>query len=69
MVLAKDREIKGLGMQNFRYNADYEEFMRLIQMISPRAYRTISLEFKAPAPRASKYVAFPSGSILKFTIY
>ncbi len=34
MTAAKDREVHGVGMQNFKYNPDYHEFMALVNTIS-----------------------------------
>ncbi|KAJ6478183.1 hypothetical protein C8R45DRAFT_1216427 [Mycena sanguinolenta] len=41
-ILAKTREIKGCGMQNFKHNEDVDALFGLIHTISPRAYREIS---------------------------
>ncbi len=59
MTAAKDREIRGVGMQNFKYNTDYREFMALVNTISSRASRTISQEFKVETPCSMKYVFNP----------
>lgn len=34
MTIAKDQEIKGVGIQNFQYNPDYHEFMALVNTMS-----------------------------------
>ncbi|PBK63611.1 hypothetical protein ARMSODRAFT_894015 [Armillaria solidipes] len=54
MTAAKDREIRGVRMQNFKYNTDYREFMALVNTISSRASRTIAQEFKVETSRSMK---------------
>ncbi len=57
MTTAKDREIRGVGMQNFKYNPDYREFMALVNTISLRASRTMAQEFKVETVRSMKSVS------------
>ncbi len=54
MTTAKDREIRGVGMQNFKYNPDYREFMALVNTISSHASRTMAQEFKVETVRSMK---------------
>ncbi|KAJ6582730.1 hypothetical protein B0H10DRAFT_1834517 [Mycena sp. CBHHK59/15] len=44
-VLAKTREIKGIGMQNLKHNEDVNPVFSLIHAISPRACRELSKHF------------------------
>jgi hypothetical protein len=55
-VMAKDREIKGVGMQNFKYNSDMDAVFGLIHTISPRAYRELSKHFPMRTERSIKCV-------------
>ncbi len=56
MTLAKDRELRGVGMQNFKYNPDYREFMALLNTISSRGARLTAQHFKMEVPRSIKCV-------------
>ncbi len=47
MVIGKERQMQGKGMQNFKYLAEYDQFMHSMHDLSPRAYRTFSAQFKA----------------------
>ncbi|KAJ7604607.1 hypothetical protein DFH06DRAFT_1386901 [Mycena polygramma] len=65
-VLAKDREIKGVGKQNFKHNEDVDAVFSLIHAISPRAYREISKHIPLRTERSLKLKAssaprFPIG--------
>jgi hypothetical protein len=51
MVVAKDKELRGHGMQNLKYNPHFNAFMHLVRTISPQAYRMLSLEIKTPTIR------------------
>ncbi|KAJ7610673.1 hypothetical protein DFH06DRAFT_1016533 [Mycena polygramma] len=53
-VLAKDREMKGLGKQNFKHNEDVDAVFSLIYAISPRAYREISKHIPLRTERSIK---------------
>lgn len=50
--MAKDREIRGKGMQNFKYNPHYHEFLHTVYSISARTYRHLGLEVKVEDPRS-----------------
>ncbi|KAJ7229866.1 hypothetical protein GGX14DRAFT_553370 [Mycena pura] len=41
MVMATERRIRGVGMQNFKYPTEFREFGALIRLMSPRTYRTM----------------------------
>ncbi|KAJ7797820.1 hypothetical protein B0H13DRAFT_1467961, partial [Mycena leptocephala] len=49
-----DREIKGLGQQNFKYNEDLDAVFGLIYAISPRAYREVSRHIPLRSERSIK---------------
>ncbi|KAF7346851.1 hypothetical protein MSAN_01824400 [Mycena sanguinolenta] len=53
-VLAKDREIKGKGRQNFKHNEDLDAIFSLIYSISPRAYREIANHIPLRSERSIK---------------
>ncbi|KAJ7078625.1 hypothetical protein C8R43DRAFT_1143365 [Mycena crocata] len=55
-VLAKDREIRGVGKQNFKYDSDLDSLFGLIHTISPRAYRELAKHFPAQTERSIKHV-------------
>jgi hypothetical protein len=55
-IMAKDREIKGVGMQNFKYNSDMDAVFGLIHTISPRAYRELKKHFPMRTERSIKCV-------------
>lgn len=56
MVMAKDRELRGVGMQNFKYSPDLNNLMHLLHMTSPRCYRNLNQHFKLRTARSIKYV-------------
>ncbi|KAJ7178444.1 hypothetical protein C8R43DRAFT_1117832 [Mycena crocata] len=65
-VLAKDREIRGVGNQNFKYDTDLDALFGLIHTISPRAYRELQKHFPMRTERSIKHIAsktprFPIG--------
>ncbi|KAJ7163961.1 hypothetical protein C8R43DRAFT_946774 [Mycena crocata] len=62
-ILAKTREIKGVGMQNFHYNEDVDAVFGLIHAISPRAYREIAkhIPLRSERQTISKSPRFPIG--------
>ncbi|KAJ6482001.1 hypothetical protein C8R45DRAFT_831472 [Mycena sanguinolenta] len=53
-VLAKDREIKGKGRQNFKHNEDLDAIFGLIYAISPRAYREVAKHIPLRSERSIK---------------
>ncbi|KAJ7467786.1 hypothetical protein B0H11DRAFT_1732704 [Mycena galericulata] len=57
-ILGKDREIKGLGNQNFKHNEDVDALLGLIHSISPRAYREYSKHIPLRSERSIRYVTF-----------
>ncbi|KAJ7194119.1 hypothetical protein GGX14DRAFT_586935 [Mycena pura] len=66
MVMATERRIRGVGMQNFKYPPEFREFGALIRMMSPRTYRTMAQHFRLESERslqhrASQRPRFPLG--------
>ncbi|KAJ6601653.1 hypothetical protein B0H10DRAFT_2230357 [Mycena sp. CBHHK59/15] len=65
-ILGKDREIKGIGKQNFKYNEDLDDIFGLVHTISPSAYRELSKHFNFRSERSIKQIiskspCFPVG--------
>jgi hypothetical protein len=54
MVSAKDREIRGVGFQNFKYAPDVKEFAQIVSIHSPRAYRCIRNVLQLPTERSNQ---------------
>lgn len=46
MVTKKSKELRGVGLQNFRYPAYFDEFAHHIAILSPTAYRVFSDKFQ-----------------------
>ncbi|KAJ7191259.1 hypothetical protein GGX14DRAFT_579109 [Mycena pura] len=66
MVLATERSIKGVGMQNFKYPTEFREFGALIRMSSPRTYRVLAQHLRMETERSIKHCSaqrprFPIG--------
>ncbi|KAJ6603972.1 hypothetical protein B0H10DRAFT_1821753, partial [Mycena sp. CBHHK59/15] len=57
-VLAKDREIRGVGNQNFKYDTDIDALFALIHTISPRAYWELAKHFPMRTECSIKFVVF-----------
>ncbi|KAF7334369.1 hypothetical protein MSAN_02376400 [Mycena sanguinolenta] len=55
-VMAKDREIRGTGMQNFKYDTDMDEVFGLIHTICPRAYHELQKHFPLRSEWSIKHV-------------
>lgn len=51
-VTKLDREEWGVGMQNFRYNPAYDEFIHILKIHSPRAHRFLSQHLPARTERS-----------------
>ncbi|KAJ7218619.1 hypothetical protein GGX14DRAFT_356946 [Mycena pura] len=54
-IFAKTRELKGVGMQNFKHSEDVDALFGLIHSISPHAYREISKHIPLRSERSIKY--------------
>ncbi|KAK7013894.1 hypothetical protein R3P38DRAFT_3322441 [Favolaschia claudopus] len=54
-MMALDREVKGLGKQNFKYSEDLDTFYTLLHIISPRAYREFAKVLPARSERSVKH--------------
>ncbi|KAF9008481.1 hypothetical protein BDZ89DRAFT_996909, partial [Hymenopellis radicata] len=66
MILATEREMRGVGMQNFKYPPQFREWSELVRTISPRLHRNMSLHFRIETQRSiknnvSKRPRFPLG--------
>ena len=57
MVLKRDKEERGVGMQNFKHAPDLVEFAHIIHTHSPKAYDFLKGHLPLPDPRTLKYVA------------
>ncbi|KAJ7191853.1 hypothetical protein GGX14DRAFT_596768 [Mycena pura] len=55
MVLATERRIRGVGMQNFKYPTEFREFGALIRMSSPRTYRVMAQHLRMETERSIKH--------------
>ncbi|KAK6992640.1 hypothetical protein R3P38DRAFT_3430332 [Favolaschia claudopus] len=54
-MMGLEREIKGLGKQNFKYNEDVDAFFGLVHTTSPRAYRELAKHFPIRSERSIKH--------------
>jgi hypothetical protein len=52
MVLARDRQERGVGMQNFEYTPALDEFAHQIAIVSPEAYRMMQKSFQLRSHRS-----------------
>ena len=50
-VVAHDRESRGVGLQNMRYQPIYEEFTQMVALTSPRTYRLFAPHIQLPSLR------------------
>ncbi|KAJ7754212.1 hypothetical protein DFH07DRAFT_959909 [Mycena maculata] len=55
-VLAKDREIKNAGNQNFKYDTDMDTLFGLIHTISPHAYWELTKHLPMRTERSIKHI-------------
>jgi hypothetical protein len=56
MVQARDREERGVGLQNFEYTPALDEFAHICAITSPKAYRMLQREFPLRSLRSFQYV-------------
>lgn len=56
IVQRQDKEERGVGNQNSKYGPAYDEFMHIVQIQSPAAYKFLSTEFPVQTPRNIQYV-------------
>ncbi|KAJ6493128.1 hypothetical protein C8R45DRAFT_1073149 [Mycena sanguinolenta] len=73
-VMAKDREIRGKGMQNFKYDTDMDSVFGLVHTISLRAYRELRKHLPIRSERSIKHIVsttprFPIGIADETFIY
>ncbi|KAF7291093.1 hypothetical protein MKEN_01491200 [Mycena kentingensis (nom. inval.)] len=52
MITQKDKERRGVGAQNFAYTPEWDEFVHIIHIHSPRAYRFLTRFFPARSERS-----------------
>ncbi|KAF7970334.1 hypothetical protein HWV62_24362 [Athelia sp. TMB] len=52
MVMKTDREERGVGMQNFKYPPEYDEFIHVLNIHSPRAHRFLCEHLAARTERS-----------------
>ncbi|KAJ7764023.1 hypothetical protein DFH07DRAFT_770673 [Mycena maculata] len=55
--LALERNVRGVGMQNFKYPPAFQEWCTLIHTLSPRTYRNMAQHFRVESERSIKYPA------------
>lgn len=54
-----DRQLRGVGLQNFKYDTNYDQFMMSVAGISPRAARELSKVMPMRSDRKRRYVPPP----------
>ncbi|KAF9014795.1 hypothetical protein BDZ89DRAFT_438667 [Hymenopellis radicata] len=54
MVLATERDLRGVGMRNFKYPPEFREWGELVRAISPQLHRNMSTHFKMETQRSIK---------------
>ncbi|CDO78141.1 hypothetical protein BN946_scf184719.g3 [Trametes cinnabarina] len=67
VMIKEDKERRGVGMQNFRWPVDYDRFLHLVFIDSPRAYRALSRYLPARTERSFRAIESEQPSI-PFTI-
>ncbi len=58
-MVKKDKITRGVGMQGFKYAPAFDEFMHLINIQSPKAYRFITQQIPGRTQRSYQYAVFP----------
>jgi hypothetical protein len=61
MVLKRDKQERGVGMQNFKYTPDLVEFAHIIHTHSPKAYEFLRDHLPLPDSRTIKYASLRIG--------
>ncbi|KAF7328133.1 hypothetical protein MVEN_02570400 [Mycena venus] len=64
--LALERNVRGVGLQNFKYPPAFQEWCAMIPSLSPRTYRNMAQHFRVESERSIKHRAsqrprFPIG--------
>jgi hypothetical protein len=54
--LGLERNVRGVGLQNFKYPPAFQEWCALIHSLSPRAYRNMAQHIRVESERSIKYV-------------
>ncbi|KAJ7834880.1 hypothetical protein B0H14DRAFT_3461731 [Mycena olivaceomarginata] len=68
-VMATDREIRGKGMQNFKYDTDMDAAFGLIHTICLRAYRELQKHFPMRSMLYPRLPGFPIGIAEETFVY
>lgn len=55
VVVKRDKEQRGVGMQNFKYAPDLVEFAHIVQTHSSQAYKSLQEFFPVPDIRTLRY--------------
>jgi hypothetical protein len=50
-VVARDRDSRGVGLQNMQYQPIYEEFTQMMALTSPQTYRLLAPHIQLPSLR------------------
>lgn len=58
VVVKKEKDTRGVGMQNFKYKPDLVEFAHIIHTHSAKAYDSLKEFLPLPSPRTLKFVYF-----------
>lgn len=58
MVQKQDKDERGVGMQNFQYCPDWDQFMHIASIHSPRTHEFIREHFPGRTKRSFQYVLF-----------
>lgn len=56
MVMKMDREERDVGMQNFKYPPEYDEFIHVLSIHCPRAHRFLREHLAACTKRSYRFV-------------
>lgn len=58
IILRNERQIKGTGMQNFSYPPEWDQFLHVISIESPLAYRTLLQYLPGRTERSFRYIFY-----------
>jgi hypothetical protein len=58
VVLRRDKEERGIGMQGFKYAPNLVEWAHIVFTHSPRAYKSVQEYLPLPKARTLEYVIF-----------
>lgn len=57
VVVKREKQVRGVGMQNFKYSPDLVEFAHIVHTHSSKAYDALKEFLPLPNPRTLKYVS------------